>query len=495
MLNFADSTFALPQRMPRLLAMSALVAGICAAFPQAGWSMDLRQAYEAAQANDAQIRASRAGTAATRERLPQAKAQLLPNASLSMGRNYNDLTTTGRGMAGQPVTSQTTYYSGNQTLSVRQPLYRPYQRAQVRQAQAQVEEANATLERDEQGLVVRVGEAYFDALLAEDQLALNLAQKTTYSTQLDAARKGLAAGTGTRTDIDEAQARLDMTVAQELEARQNMEFTRHRIAVLTGQSMSELSRLDVERFKASTPVPSTVETWIEQAEANSPELRSLRAQLETARQEIDKARAGHLPTLDAVAQWSRTNSDNVTSVNTRYDNKTIGVQLSIPLYAGGQVNSGVRQALAAQERAQEMLEATRRDLGVRVHREFRGVTEGVLRIQALEQAVRSADQAVQSNRRSFGAGVRTTLDVLNAEQQKTMALRDLAQARYLYLVSQLRLQSLSGQDRPANVEQANLWLQAAATVAPEVASEAVPDNTASTTSTTSTTSTDAHQSP
>ena len=280
-----------------------------------------------------------------------------------------------------------------------------------------------------------------------------------------------------------------MTVAQELEARQNMEFTRHRIEVLTGQSMSELSRLDVERFKASTPMPSTVETWIEQAEANSPELRSLRAQLETARQEIDKARAGHLPTLDAVAQWSRTNSDNVTSVNTRYDNKTIGVQLSIPLYAGGQVNSGVRQALAAQERAQEMLEATRRDLGVRDHREFRGVTEGVLRIQALEQAVRSADQAVQSNRRSFGAGVRTTLDVLNAEQQKTMALRDLAQARYLYLVSQLRLQSLSGQDRLANVEQANLWLQAAATVAPEVAPEVVPDNI---TGTTSTTSTDSH---
>jgi len=453
-----------PQGVPRLLALSAVVAGIFLAFPQAGWSMDLRQAYEAAQANDAQIRASRAGAEATRERLPQAKAQLLPNVAVNMSRNYNDLTTTGRGLLGTPVSTQTNYYSSNQSLSVRQPLYRPYQKAQVRQAQAQVADADATLERDEQNLVVRVGEAYFEALLAEDQLALILAQKNTYSTQLDAAHKGFAAGSGTRTDIDEAQARLDMTVAQELEGRQNMEFTRHRIQVLTGQPMNELARLEVARFQASAPVPAAVDAWIEQAETNSPELLSLRAQLEAARLEVDKARAGHLPTLDAVAQWSRTNSDNVTSVNTRYDNKSIGLQLSIPLYAGGQISSGVRQALAAQERIQEMLEATRRDLGVRVHKEFRGMNEGVLRIQALEQAVRSAEQAVQSNRRSFEAGVRTTIDVLNAEQQKTMALRDLAQARYLYLVSQLRLQSLAGQDRVGTVEQVNRWLQAAAPV-------------------------------
>lgn len=454
---------------PRLLPFKALALAAAAVFSGgAVQALDLRQAYEAAQTNDAQIRAARAGAEATRERLPQAKAQLRPNVAVNMGRNYNDLTTTGRGLLG-PVTTETHYYSSNQSLSVRQPLYRPYQLAQVRQAQAQVADADATLERDEQNLVTRVGEAYFDALLAEDQLALILAQKTTYSTQLDAARKSFDAGTGTRTDIDEAQARLDMTVAQELEARQNMVFTRHRIEVLTGQPMHELARLDVERFQASAPVPASVEAWIEQAEAHSPELQALRAQVEAAKQEVAKGRAGHLPTLDAVAQWSRTNSDSVTSVNTRYDNKTIGLQLSIPLYAGGQVNSTVRQALAAQERAQEMLEATRRDLGVRVHREFRGVTEGVLRIQALEQAVRSAQQAVQSNRRSFEAGVRTTLDVLNAEQQKTLALRDLAQARYLYLVSQLRLQSLAGADRLDTVQQANRWL-----LPPPVAQAAAP---------------------
>lgn len=441
------------RRMTRLAGACAALAGLAVALP--AWSLDLRQAYEAAYENDAIIRASRAGAQASRERLPQALAQQLPNVALSAGRNYNDLTSQGRNTLGQPTRSEINYLSGSQILTVRQPIYRPTLNAAVRQAQAQVEDAEALLERDEQTLVTRVGEAYFEALLAQDQLALVAAQKTTYTTQLDAARKGFAAGSGTRTDVDEAQARLDLTLSQELEVQQNVEFTRRRLEVLTGKSLDVLARLDVQRFRPSPPVPGDVQAWIERAEEASPEMASLRAQLEAASQEIDKAQAGHKPTLDAVAQWSRTNSDSVTSVNARHENKTIGLQLSVPLYGGGYVSSTVRQAVAARERAQEVLEATRRDLGVRVHKEFRGMTEGVLRISALEQAVRSAEQVVVSNRKSFQAGSRTMLDVLNAEQQKTLALRDLAQARYVYLVSRLRLQALAGEDRQASVAQVN----------------------------------------
>lgn len=439
---------------PRSLLASACLACLgMAAMP--AWSLDFRQAYEAAYQNDATIRASRAGTAASNERLPQAQAQQRPNVSLSATRFHNDLTSKTRNFLSQPVTNENKYYSDNQVLSVRQPLYRPYLSALVRQAEAQVEDANAALERDEQSLVIRVGEAYFDALLAQDQLLLVGAQKNTYTTQLDAARKSLAAGSGTRTDIDEAQARLDMTLAQELEAQQNVEFTRRRLEVLIGQPVDVLARLDVQQFTPTVPTPSQVEAWVERAEQASPELQSLRAQLEAARQEVEKAQAGHKPTLDAVAQWSRSNSDTVTNVNARYDNKSIGLQLSVPLYAGGYVDSTVRQAVAAQERAREALEATRRDLGVRVHREFRGMTEGVLRVQALEQAVRSAEQVVLSNQKSFEAGSRTMIDVLNAQQQRTTAQRDLAQARYVYLVSRLRLQALAGDDRQASVAQVN----------------------------------------
>jgi len=306
--------------------------------------------------------------------------------------------------------------------------------------------------------VVRVGEAYFEALLAEEQLVLVSSQKSTYTVQLDAAKKGFAAGSGTRTDIDEAQARLDMTFAQELEVQQNVEYTRRRLETITGQPLGTLARLDLVRFAPAGPAPNSVDDWIARAEQASPEIKALRARLEAANFEIDKAKAGHKPTLDAVAQWSRNSSDSVTNVNSRYDNKSIGLQLTVPLYQGGYVNSTVRQAVASAERARELLEATRLDLSVRVHREFRGMTEGVLRISALEQAVRSAEQAVLSNQMSFKAGARTTLDVLNAEQQKTTALRDLAQARYLYVASRLRLQSLAGDERAASVTEINAWL-------------------------------------
>ena len=365
------------------------------------WALDLKQVYEASVVNDAQVRASRASAEAVRERIPQANAQLMPNVALSAGRNYNDLTSTTPNLLGQETTRQTHYLSGSQTLTVKQPLYRPYQLALLRQAEAQVEDAEATLQRDEQSLVVRAGEAYFEALLAEEQLKLIASQKSTYMTQLDAARKRVKAGSGTRTDIDEAQARLDLVVAQELEAKQNRDYTLHRIEVLTGQAIANLAQLDVMRFVAKAPIPADLEAWMARAENGSPELQSLQSQIEIARQEIEKSKAGHLPTLDAVAQWSRTNSDNVTSVNYKYDNKMIGLQLSIPIFSGGYVSSTVRQAVASETRAREMLEATRRDLRVRVHREFRGVTEGVLKIAALEQAVRSAETALESNQRSF----------------------------------------------------------------------------------------------
>ena len=437
----------------RLASACLVLLGMAAALP--AWSLDLRQAYEAAYENDATIRAARAGAQASREKLPQARAQQRPNVSLNASRNHNDLTSKTQNMLGQQQTNENKYYSGSQSLSVRQPLYRPYLSALVRQAQAQVEDADAALERDEQTLVTRVGEAYFDALLAQDQVLLIEAQKATYATQLDAARKGLQAGTGTRTDIDEAQARLDLTLAQELEALQNVEFTRRRLESLMGRPVDVLASLDVQRFNPTAPIPGLVDAWVERAEQASPELQSLRAQLDAAGMEVEKAQAGHKPTLDAVAQWSRSSSDTVTSVNQRYDNKSIGLQLTVPLYAGGYVSSTVRQAVAAQERAREALEAARRDLGVRVHREFRGMTEGVLRVKALEQAVRSTEQAVLSNQKSFQAGSRTTVDVLNAQQQKTTAQRDLAQARYLYLVSRLRLQALAGYDRQVSVAQVN----------------------------------------
>ncbi|WP_438999503.1 TolC family outer membrane protein [Variovorax beijingensis] len=437
-----------------LLAFAAAAGLFCGP----AWSLDLSQAYGEALEQDSTIRAVRAATDARRERLPQARAQLLPNLSASVSRYRNWLERTSPDASGQLVTADLRYTSRSEALTLRQPIFRMYQMADYRQAQAQVDDAEATLERETQNVGVRVSGAYFEALLAEEHLALVLAQKTAYTTQFDAAQKRLGAGFGTRTDIDEARAALDLNLAQELEARQNLDFTRRQIQSLVNRPIDRLAPLDSSRMRLVRPSPDRLEDWVERAEINSPELQSLVAQVEAAKYELEKAQAGHYPTLDAIVQWSRNDSDTINNIKTRYSNKSIGLQLSIPLYSGGHVSSAVRQAIAGQLRAEEALEALRRDLAVRLHREFRGVTEGVLRVRALEQAVRSSEQVVISNRRSFEAGSRTLPDVLTAEQQKVSAQRDLAQARFVYLMSRIRLQALAGGPKTEVIDEINGWL-------------------------------------
>ena len=417
--------------------------------------MDLKQVYQAALEQDATIRASRATADSGRERLPQARAGLLPQISASAGRNNNNLDTTAPNILGTPVTTNEKYLSDNKTLQLRQPLVNMQRWLQFQQAKSVVEEVEANLDRDLQNLVVRVAGVYFEALMADEQLDLVLAQKKTYTALVDAAKKGLAAGSGTRTDIDDAQSRLDMAAAQELEARQNQDLARRQLQLLVNQPVNQIAKLNVAALQLSAPMPANLDDWTRKAEQASPEIRAMQARLDAARREVSKAQAGHLPTVDAVAQWSNSGSENITRVNSRFENKTIGLQLNIPLYSGGYVNSTIRQAVAEQTRAEESLEALRRDLGVRVHKEYRGVSEGVLRVRALEQAARSAEQMMKSTQMSLTAGSRTQLDVLNAQQQFTLALRDLAQARLVYLLSKVRLASLVGDDAMVSVEQVN----------------------------------------
>jgi outer membrane protein/protease secretion system outer membrane protein len=422
--------------------------------------MDLKQVYQAALEQDANIRASRAAADSGRERVPQARAGLLPQVSASAGRNNNNLDSTAPNILGNPVTTNDKYFSDNRTVQLRQPLMNMQRWLQFQQAKSIVEEAEANLDRDLQNLVVRVAGAYFETLMADEQLELVQAQIKTYTALVDAAQKGLAAGSGTRTDVDDAKARLDMAKAQELEARQNQELTRRQLQLLINQPVGQIAKLNAASLQLTPPEPANLDEWTRKAEEASPEIKAMQARLDAARREVSKAQAGHLPTLDAVAQWSNSGSENITRVNSRYENKTIGLQLNIPLYSGGYVNSTIRQAVAEQTRAEETLEALRRDLGVRVHKEYRGVTEGILRVRALEQAARSAEQMMKSTQMSLKAGARTQLDVLNAQQQYTLALRDLAQARMVFLLSKVRLSSLVGDDALASIEQVNANLLA-----------------------------------
>ena len=435
----------------RSLSAVTVATGLLAA-PSAH-ALDLTTANIAAQANDAGIRATRAGTEAQRERLPMAQAQLKPNLSVSGSYNSNLLDTTTN-----TASQRDRYTSSNVSLSLRQPLYRKGLWLGVDQAKSIIEDAAASQAAEEQNLTVKVSTAYFEALLTNDQLRLIEAQRVFTETQLDAARKALQAGTGTRTDIDEAQARLDMTLAQALEARQKAQSTRRALEAMVQQPAEVLAAIDPARLDLQALQPADLQSWVASAELSSPELKSLTARVRTAELEVAKAQSGHLPTLDAVAQWSLNDSENITRINTKYNQRSVGLQFNVPLYAGGYVSAQVRQALADQERYQQQLEAARRELDLRVQREYHGVTEGTLKVRALEQAVRSAKQLIESTRMSQKAGVRTVIDVLNVEQQQLQAQKELTQARHVYAVSLIRLWALAGEASPERIGTVNAWL-------------------------------------
>ncbi|NBS97640.1 MAG: channel protein TolC, partial [Betaproteobacteria bacterium] len=344
----------------------------------------------------------------------------------------------------QSVSNRSRYVSRNETLILRQPLLRQQQRAGVRQANHQIEETEALLEREVQNLAVRVAAAYFDLMQARDQAQLLAAQSEFLQSRLTAAGRAIASGTGTRTDLDDAQARFDLNRAQRLEASQAIQTRRRQLQALVNRPIGELSSLEPMRLSLAPPTPGTAEEWVLIAIDNSPEVRSARARLDAATEEVNRTKAAHYPTVDAVAQWQRSRSEVITQPQTGYTNSSIGVQMNLPLYSGGYIESTVREARAQQVRLSEVLEATQLDLGVRVHTEFNGITEGIDRVKALEVAARSAEVALDSARKSVLAGVRTSLDVLNAQQQRTQVLRDLAQARYGLLLSRVRLLSLAG---------------------------------------------------
>ena len=433
------------------------LAGACVPF-EAAQALDLRQAYEAAITADARLNAARATADAAAERLPQARSQLLPNIAFSGSRAENLLDTTRPNpLTGNKFTTTERYPSTNAVLNLRQALFRRQQTLAVDQAEYLVDDARQTLNLEIQNTGVRLSSAYFDALLATDQLELIEAQKISTTTGLDAARKALVAGHGTRTDVDQAQTRLDMVLAQEIEARQHVDFTRRQLQNLIGRVPDALAGLDPARLQTAKSVAS-LNDLIAEAAASSPEIRSLKARVEATRVEVAKASAGHYPTLDLVAQVSNSQSDSVTNPFAAYYNRSIGVQLNLPIYSGGYVTSTERQAAAQLQNAQAVLDGAVLDLSLRVEREYRNVTEGAAKIQALGQATRSAAVALDSTRKSYAAGVRTLLDVLNADQELKANERNLIQARYNYITARIRLAALLGDANPV-IEEANGWLR------------------------------------
>lgn len=428
----------------RRLALALGLAGSLAATPAA--AIDLIASWRLALENNPSWLAARAQADADRQELPLARSQLLPNLSGAVSRYKNDLESRNKNAFGQTITSDSKYFSHNKTLSLRQALFRPQAYYGYRQAEAIVEAADARLEQSAQDLAIRVSGAYFEVLLAKEQLDLVTAQVAATEGLFNSATRAFDKGVGTRTDIDEARSRLDLALAQKLVAEQALLAARHQFAALLKRPTGDLqlARLDAERLALQAAPASELDAWIERAEAANPELQSLAASVAAAESDLSKQRAGHLPTLDLVAQKTDAQSDNPTSSSSGYDNTMIGLQLNIPLYSGGYTSAASERARASLERYRQDHEAKRLDIGVRVRHEFQAVSEGEAKIRAYAQAEKSARQLIHSTEKGIQAGMRTQIDLLNAEQQLMLARRDLAQSRYEFIMAWLRLNALAG---------------------------------------------------
>lgn len=435
------------------------LAGCCAVAP--AQALDLLEAYRLALGGgDATYLAARATAEAAREVLPQARAGLLPQVTATASRSRNSTDQTTQVPGGSSLTRQFDYAAKATSLNVRQPLVRLANLAGYRSAQAQAEAADATLEQDAQALALRVAGAYFDVLVSRESLASVLAQKEAYAGQMAAAERAFASGFGTRTDVDDARARLDIAGAQEIEARQSLRVAERTLSATLDRKVDagELAGLSTTGFRPELAGAADLEGWVARAQEGNPELRALRLAVTAAEQEVAKGRAGHLPTLDFVASLSNNDSDSNTTIGNRYVTSSLGVQLSVPLYLGGQVDSAVRQAGANLEKARQQYEAGRRQVETEVIRQHGAVAQGMAKVRALEQAERSAEQSVLSSRKGVEAGVRNSVDVLNALQQLAATRLELVRARYTCAMDWLKLQSVAGQLDAAQIELANAWL-------------------------------------
>ena len=405
---------------------------------------DLLETFRAAQANDPVFAAARATMQAGQEKLPQGRSLLMPSISLSANSTLNDSTIQYRGATLLPGGGNNRYNSHGYGVNLTQPLFRQQNWLSYTEAELQVAQAEAQFRVTEQDLILRVAQAYFDVLIAQDSVQLAEAQKTAISEQLEQAKRNFEVGSATITDTHEAQARYDLTSAQEIAAQNSLETKRRPLQQLINAMPQDLRPLGKE-FKLEAPQPADMEKWVDDAQLNSLQLAIAQAGAEIAEKEVARNRGGHYPTVDLVANYSNSQSNGGSfGVGSDNTNKSVGVQLNLPLFQGGAVNSKWREAEANRERALQELENTRRSIALQTRQAYLGVVSGIAQVKALQQALVSSESVLEASKLGQEVGVRTNLDVLNAQQQLYSTRRDLYQAEYSYLLSRLRLKAAVG---------------------------------------------------
>lgn len=423
-------------------------------------ALDLIDVWQAARQHDAAYASARASWEAGQEKAVQGRAPLLPQLNAS-----GDYT---RNKAERPA-AVGRYRSASAGVQLTQTLFDWGRFAGLEKGRQATLIADDQLKNAEQELILRTAQAYFDVLLAEDTLEFTRAAKDAYAKQLEQAKKSFEVGSATITDTYEAQASYDSAVASELAAINDLEVKRHK---LTLQAGVDTSRLDPLKAKVALdlPSPADIPSWVRQSEDGSYPLAIRRKQLIVAQKEVDASLSGHLPSVSLVAGYNDRTTTQLASVDTR--GGSIGVQITLPIFSGGLTQSKVREAKALEEQARQDLEDTRRQVEQATRTAYLGVTSGAAQVTAREQVLASSKSQLDATRLGREVGVRTSVDLLNAERKVYESRRDLAQARYQYLMARLQLAAAVGQLNQEVLTGVNQLLQARTT--PVLASQHKP---------------------
>ena len=420
--------------------------------------IDLKTAIERALAAEAGYRAARAERDAVREEIPRARAGLLPQLSVSGTRTENEADIAQTDALGRTSRFDREYTSENYAITLRQPLFR--RDAWVRHDQAQTRanyaEQQLIVERDE--LVLRVGEAYLNGLLAEGSRQLARTEVEALEGLTASVKRGFSAGVTTRTDVFDAEARLDAAKVREIEAAHAIARARRTLESAVGESVDGLYALDEQNLLAGGAEFGHTELR-ETVLAGNSELAAARLAVELAEKEVRLQQAGHFPTVDLIAQRQKAASDTVTAIGSTYFTNLWGVQVNIPLFSGGYVTASTRQAAARLVRAQAELDAATERILLRLGQGLESLEAARQRMLALAQAERSATAALEGSEKGVRAGTRTVVDILNARQQLFEARQARVRAAAEYVYNLLSVKATTGQLDDEALERINRYFR------------------------------------
>ncbi len=450
-------------RMTTVRATLLVALGVVCGLVHAQEAMGPMRVLELARLNDQQYRSAKLDVDATREDSVQARAQLRPSVSYSATSSQVDRTTLFDN-------KQSQFESLNKTLSVRQAIYRRNVSANVDRADAALRAGEYSFDLQGQLLVAKVITAYTDVLLAQQALAQAQAVLALAQAQLDAALLSQRQGLGTVLQVNEAKAKAQMAKVDVDSNVLQLQVARDALQTHIGQDVTGLLGVEWDQVERSDWLkPMSLAEWTERALATSPVLLAATAQVEVAQQDVERARAGHWPTLDAFYQHTISQGENVQSPTYNYRSQTLGLQLTIPLYAGGGTESVVRQALSKLEKAQVNLSVTRRALIEQVGKDHRQYTEGRLKLLVLQTTLKDASLAISAMRQAYAAGLGTQVQVLQALADEAKLRRDQLDALKTYLTAFYSLHAYSGTIRDEDLA---VWLSVFK-VPPELGAPAV----------------------